>query len=79
MNESKTVKINLKQLIADLVFAFTDKNQDVIESVKKDFEGILELQSDSMKSSIMKYLLSNNVVQDNKKVLKYFKSFPKLK
>jgi hypothetical protein len=79
MSESKTVKINLKQLIADLVFAFTDKNEDNINLIKQRFEKFFNLQNVIMKDNIINYLLSNNVVQDNKKLLKYFKSFPKLK
>lgn len=79
MSESKTVKINLKQLIADLVFAFTDKNKDNINSVKEHFESVFNAQGDSMKNSIISYLVANNVVKDNVKVLKYFKSFLKSK
>lgn len=79
MIESKTVKINLKQLIADLVFAFTDKNEDNINSVKEHFETVFDAQGERMKHNIISYLLSNDVVKDNIKVLKYFKSFLKLK
>ena len=42
MSESKTVSINLKQLIADLVFAFAfaDKDEDNINDVKSKFEEV---------------------------------------
>lgn len=77
MSESKTVSINLKQLIADLVFAFADKNEDNINDVKSKFEEVYILQNISMQSNIINYLLNNKVVQDNKKLIDYFNTFSK--
>ena len=79
MSESKTVSINLKQLIADLVFAFAfaDKDEDNINDVKSKFEEVYILQNISMQSNIINYLLNNKVVQDNKKLIDYFNTFSK--
>jgi len=75
MGQSKTVKINLKQLIANLIFAFADKNQENVERIKNDFELIYNNESVSMKGNIIQYLLSNKIVQDNEKLLNYFNTF----
>lgn len=77
MGHSKTVKINLKQLIADLIFAFSDKDENAIKDVKSKFEEVYSIQNTMMKNNIIKYLLSNKVVLDNKKLYNYFVEFQK--
>lgn len=77
MTQNKTIKINLKNLIADLLFASIDKNEGLVKELKKEFEVIYGNQNIIMKNNILKYLLSNNVVKENKNLLEYFIQFQK--
>lgn len=75
MNESKTVKINLKKVIEDFIFAYADKNEDSINSLKESFEKKYSSQTTEIKKAIIKFIMNNPYVKENKKMYKYFSSF----
>ncbi len=77
MNESKTVKINLKKLIEDFIFGYADKDEDSLEILKRDFERTYNAQAEDIKKAIIKFIINNVYVKENKKMFKYFNTFSK--
>jgi len=72
MSECKTVKINLGDLVADLVFhTSVGKDEDVV-SLKSRFEALLLEQKPKTRGDMFKYLLSNKVVLTEPNLLTYF-------
>lgn len=77
MVESKSIKINLKDLIEDFIFAYVDKDDDAVERLKLSFEGVYYKQTPKIKNSIIKYVINHPCVKENIKINKYFRSFIK--
>lgn len=77
MNESKTVRINLKNLIEDFIFAYADKDEDSLNTLKEDFERTYTAQAEHIKKAMIKFIINNVYVKENKKMFKYFNTFVK--
>ena len=72
MSECKTVKINLGDLVEDLLFhTYGGKDGDV-NHIKSRFETLLFEQSSKTRGAMLKYLLSNKVVLTEPNLLTYF-------
>lgn len=72
MSECKTVKINLGDLVADLVFHTSVGKDEDVASLKGRFEALLLEQSSKTKEAMLKYLLSNKRVLTEPALLTYF-------
>jgi hypothetical protein len=72
MSECKTVKINLGDLVADLMFHTSVGKAEDVNSIKSRFETLFSEQSSKTRGAILKYLLSNKVVLTEPTLLNYF-------
>jgi len=77
MIESKTVKINLKELIEDFIFAYADKNEELVEELQIKFELVYNKQKPYIRKSMVSYVINHSCVKENVKIMEYFMSFPK--
>lgn len=72
MSECKTVKINLGDLVADLMFHTSVGKVEDVNSIKSRFETLFSEQSSKTRGAMLKYLLSNKVVLTEPTLLNYF-------
>jgi hypothetical protein len=77
MIESKTIKINLKEVIQDFTFAYADRDNELVKELQNDFEEVYLKQSDKIQSDMIRYLTNHSCVKDDTKILMYFSSFLK--
>lgn len=75
MVESKSIKINLKELIQDFIFAYADKDDDAVEELKISFEEVYYKQTPKIKRSMVRYVINHSCVKENLKISEYFRSF----
>ena len=76
MIESKTIKINLKELIEDFIFAYADKNEEMVEELQVKFKRVYNKQAFRIRKSMIKYITNHSCAKDNIKIIDYFNSFP---
>lgn len=75
MDDQKTIKINLKQTIEDMVFAIACRDSKELKRIKNNFEEVYKYQSGEIRQGITKYLLGNTVVTSDEALSKYFIGF----
>jgi hypothetical protein len=75
MNDRKTIKINLKQVVEDMIFANACKDSKALKTVKDNFEGIYNYQSGDIRQAISKYLMGNTLVTNDLLLSEYFTNF----
>ena len=75
MTETKTIKINLKQFIEDLLISFSSNEEDGIKELDEKFKHFYDPLSDKMKDEVLYYVKQTKLVSENNCLTKYFSSF----
>ena len=70
--EVKKVKINLKELIEDLLMAFTSNNVEEIIELREEFGNFIDNQTPELRYKVFDFIFKNKQVQNNECLRDYF-------
>lgn len=75
VSQVKVVKMDLKRLVEDMLYAYTSSDSDSLESLKWEFTEFYSEQESKVRESTLKFLLGYNQVRDNKLISSFFNTF----
>lgn len=73
--ENRTIRINLKKTIEDLLYSYVSVDEDGINEVQSHFEWFMQHSAESTKKDALEYIFKQKHVKENKFLLTYFEKF----
>lgn len=73
--ENRTIRINLKKTIEDLLCYHISGDEDEVNEVQSHFEWFMQHSTESTKKDALEYIFKQKHVKENKFLLTYFEKF----